>query len=112
MGTFTANGPVDLVTFDLYDTLIELNPPRWERLAEAARKQGIAVDSATLRDADRLAEDYFTIENGRHPIRDRLQPRRGPGTTRPSGADSRRSAGCGRARGRAPADRPVPGPGG
>jgi putative hydrolase of the HAD superfamily len=76
MGTFTANGPIDLVTFDLYDTLIELNPPRWERLAEAARKQGIAVDPVTLRDADRIAEDYFSIENGRLPIRDRLQPER------------------------------------
>ncbi len=76
MGTFTANGPVDLVTFDLYDTLIELNPPRWERLAAAARKQGIAVDPVTLRDADHIAEDYFTIENGRVPIRDRTQPER------------------------------------
>jgi putative hydrolase of the HAD superfamily len=76
MSTFTANGPIDLVTFDLYDTLIELNPPRWERLAEAARKQGIEVDPLTLRDADRIAEDYFTIENGRLPIRDRLQPER------------------------------------
>ncbi|MBA3450702.1 MAG: HAD-IA family hydrolase [Chloroflexia bacterium] len=71
MGTFTTNGPVDLVTFDLYDTLIELDPPRWERLADAARKQGIDVDPLTLREADRLAEDYFTIENGRVPIRDR-----------------------------------------
>jgi putative hydrolase of the HAD superfamily len=76
MTTFTPNGPLDLVTFDLYDTLIELNPPRWERLADAARKQGIAADPAVLRDADRLAEDYFTIENGRLPIRDRPQPER------------------------------------
>jgi HAD superfamily hydrolase (TIGR01509 family) len=76
MTTFTANGPIDLVTFDLYDTLIELNPPRWERLAAAARKQGIDVDPLTLREADRIAEDYFTIENGRLPIRDRLQPER------------------------------------
>jgi HAD superfamily hydrolase (TIGR01549 family) len=60
-----------LVTFDLYDTLIELNPPRWERLAEAAGKQGIETDALALREADRLAEDYFTVENGRLPIRDR-----------------------------------------
>ena len=71
MGTFATNGPIDLVTFDLYDTLIELNPPRWERLAAAARKQGIDVDPVTLREADRIAEDYFTVENGRLPIRDR-----------------------------------------
>ncbi len=71
MGMFATNGPIDLVTFDLYDTLIELDPPRWERLADAARTQGIETDPLTLRDADRLAEDYFTIENGRVPIRDR-----------------------------------------
>lgn len=71
MATLTLNGPVDLVTFDLYDTLIELHPPRWERLAEVAGKQGIAVDALTLRAADRIAEDYFTIENGATPIRDR-----------------------------------------
>ena len=71
MGTFTTNGPIDLVTFDLYDTLIELDPPRWERLAAAAHKQGIDTDAITLREADRIAEDYFTEENGRLPIRDR-----------------------------------------
>lgn len=71
MGTFLSNGPVDLVTFDLYDTLIELNPPRWERLLGVALKQGLETDVLTLREADRAAEDYFTIENGATPIRDR-----------------------------------------
>jgi putative hydrolase of the HAD superfamily len=71
MGTFTTNGPLDLVTFDLYDTLIEMNPPRWERLADVARRQGIETDALTLRAADRLGEDYFTEENARLPIRDR-----------------------------------------
>jgi putative hydrolase of the HAD superfamily len=71
MTTFTSNGPIDLVTFDLYDTLIELNPPRWERLASAARKHGIETDAITLREADRIGEDYFTEENGRLPIRER-----------------------------------------
>jgi putative hydrolase of the HAD superfamily len=71
MAATVTNGPIDLVTFDLYDTLIELNPPRWERLAAAARKQGIETDAITLRDADRIAEDYFTEENGRVPIRER-----------------------------------------
>jgi HAD superfamily hydrolase (TIGR01549 family) len=71
MQPLTTDGAIDLVTFDLYDTLIELNPPRWERLAEAARKLGIAADPLVLRDADRIAEDYFTVENGRLPIRDR-----------------------------------------
>jgi putative hydrolase of the HAD superfamily len=76
MGTFTADGPVDLVTFDLYDTLIELNPPRWERLARAAANHGIETDAITLREADRIAEDYFTIENGSIPIRDRTPEER------------------------------------
>jgi putative hydrolase of the HAD superfamily len=71
MGTFTSNGAIDLVTFDLYDTLIELNPPRWERLAGVARKLGIPADPLALREADRVGEDYFTEENGRLPIRDR-----------------------------------------
>jgi putative hydrolase of the HAD superfamily len=71
MGTIATNGPIDLVTFDLYDTLIELKPTRWERLADAARTLGIETDLVTLREADRLAEDYFTEENGAVPIRDR-----------------------------------------
>jgi HAD superfamily hydrolase (TIGR01549 family) len=71
MGTFTTNGQLELVTFDLYDTLIELHPTRWERLAEAARQHGIKADLLVLREADRIAEDYFTEENGAIPIRDR-----------------------------------------
>lgn len=76
MGTFAANGPLDLVTFDLYDTLIELKPPRWERLATAARQHGIETDPLILREADRIAEDYFTVENGTIPIRDRTPQER------------------------------------
>lgn len=71
MGTLTIDEPVDLVTLDLYDTLIELYPPRWERLAGVARNQGIETDALALRAADRIAEDFFTIENGTRPIRDR-----------------------------------------
>ncbi|MDQ3692736.1 MAG: HAD family hydrolase [Chloroflexota bacterium] len=63
--------PPELVTFDLYDTLIELNPPRWERLAHACASAGIATTAAALRAADREAEDFYTIENGAAPIRDR-----------------------------------------
>jgi HAD superfamily hydrolase (TIGR01549 family) len=64
-------GPVELVTFDLYDTLIELVPPRWERLATALATLGIAADPAALRSADVAAEDFYTAENGGTPIRDR-----------------------------------------
>ena len=63
--------PVRLLTFDLYDTLIELNPPRWVRLARACRGLGIEADAGALRDADAVSEDFFTVENGRWPIRDR-----------------------------------------
>ncbi len=73
MGTFITPGSLDLVTFDLYDTLIELKPPRWERLAAAAAQIGIDADVDRLREADIIAEDYFTIENGALPIRDRTR---------------------------------------
>ncbi len=63
--------PIRLVTFDLYDTLIELRPPRWERLVVACRAVGIDADPAILRDADAIGEDFFTVENGRVPIRER-----------------------------------------
>ena len=63
--------PIDLVTFDLYDTLIELNPPRWVRLRAALRDFGVDASEDVLREADLIAEDYYTIENGGVPIRDR-----------------------------------------
>jgi len=69
--SLSVSQPIRLVTFDLYDTLIELNPPRWERLAQALAGEGIVADPARLREADRVAEDFFTVENGARPIRDR-----------------------------------------
>lgn len=63
--------PIELVTFDLYDTLIELHPKRWERLQRALQRIGIDADLESLRAADLIAEDYFTIVNGAIPIRDR-----------------------------------------
>ncbi len=63
--------PIRLVTFDLYDTLIELRPRRWERLHAALERVGIASDTDALMRGDIAAEDFFTIENGRWPIRDR-----------------------------------------
>ncbi|MBA3416012.1 MAG: HAD family hydrolase [Chloroflexia bacterium] len=70
------SGPIRLVTFDLYDTLIELHPPRWERLVQALAGEGIAADPMRLREADRIAEDYYTVENGARPIRDRAAAER------------------------------------
>jgi putative hydrolase of the HAD superfamily len=62
---------IDLVTFDLYDTLVEASSPRWDRFGRAMAAVGLEVDPETLRHVDRAAEDYFTIENGARPIRDR-----------------------------------------
>lgn len=65
------DGPIRLVTFDLYDTLVEADPPRWERFAAASQAAGLGGDAETFRTADRAAEDFYTIENGQLPIRDR-----------------------------------------
>jgi HAD superfamily hydrolase (TIGR01549 family) len=64
-------GPIRLVTFDLYDTLIELYPPRWERFHSALFKLGVRADLEAIRMADIAAEDFYTEENARQPIRDR-----------------------------------------
>lgn len=66
-----AEQPIELVTFDLYDTLVELHPKRWERLHHALSCMGIESNLRDLRDADLIAEDYFTIVNGAIPLRDR-----------------------------------------
>ncbi len=63
--------PIRLVTFDLYDTLVEAVPPRWERFAAAAGAGGIPADASRFLAADRTAEDFYTVENGLNPIRDR-----------------------------------------
>lgn len=67
------DGPIELVTFDLYDTLVEADPPRWERFAQALERSGLPVDVQTVLHADRKGEDHYTIENGRYPIRDRTE---------------------------------------
>lgn len=67
----TPDSPIELVTFDLYDTLVELVPRRWDRLHAALRTLDIEIDVEVLRQSDVIAEDFFTIENGRLPIRDR-----------------------------------------
>ncbi|HEY8446860.1 MAG TPA: HAD-IA family hydrolase [Thermomicrobiales bacterium] len=71
-----AAGRIQAVTFDLYDTLIELHPRRWERLSAALDRLGIPNDVKVLRDADLVAEDFYTQENGRVPIRDRPRAER------------------------------------
>ena len=61
---------IDLVTFDLYDTLIEIVPSRWERLGYALDKLDQPVHLHALRDADVIAEDFYTERNTIMPIRD------------------------------------------
>ncbi len=76
MSDKNSSSPIRLVTFDLYDTLIELHPKRWERLQTALDRIGISSNLELLRSADLVAEDFFTIENGRTPIRDRAAAER------------------------------------
>lgn len=64
-------GRIRLVTFDLYDTLIELDPKRWERLSGVLSARGITHDPAVLKAMDLVAEDYWTEINTIRPIRDR-----------------------------------------
>ena len=63
--------PIRLVTFDLYDTLIELEPSRWDRLSGVLSARGIPHDPALLKAMDLVAEDYWTEINTIQPIRDR-----------------------------------------
>ena len=65
--------PIHLVTFDLYDTLIEIYPSRWERLGLALDKLGVSYDLNALGAADVIAEDFYTEENAKTPIRDRAR---------------------------------------
>jgi len=68
--TSAAPQPIELVTFDLYDTLIEIVPSRWERLGYALDKLGQPVHLHALREADVVAEDFYTEQNTIKPIRD------------------------------------------
>lgn len=63
--------PIELVTFDLYDTLVEADPPRWVRFGQALEAAGLPVPIERIIEADREGEDHYTRENGRYPIRDR-----------------------------------------
>ena len=66
-------GRIRLVSFDLYDTLIELEPKRWERLSAVLTARGISHDPAVLKARDMVAEDYWTEINAIRPIRERDQ---------------------------------------
>lgn len=68
-------GPIRMVTFDLYDTLVEADPPGWVRFQRALTLAGLPTFSLeeSLR-AYASGQEYYTHENsGNIPIRDRSQ---------------------------------------
>lgn len=65
------DGPIKMVTFDLYDTLVEADPPGWIRFQTALRANGFDVSEADVIPAYAAGQQFFTVENGRRPIRDR-----------------------------------------
>lgn len=65
------DGPIEMVTFDLYDTLIETDPPGWIRFQKALELSGIDSELSDIMRAHTVGQQYFTMENGRYPIRDR-----------------------------------------
>lgn len=70
------DGPVELVTFDLYETLIEVTPPGWQVYQQIFGESDFPVEEAAAKDVSRVADDYFTVENGRWPLRDRTDEER------------------------------------
>lgn len=64
-------GPIKMVTFDLYDTLVESDPPGGERFSNALRLAGFEVSLDDAWQAYAAGQRFFTQENGRIPIRDR-----------------------------------------
>lgn len=67
------DGPIKMVTFDLYDTLVEAEPPGWVRFQNALKKNGFDVSVEEIMPAYTAGQRFFTVENGRMPIRDRTE---------------------------------------
>ncbi len=67
------DGPIKMVTFDLYDTLVEAEPPGWVRFQNALHKHGFEVSTEDVMRAYTAGQRFFTVENGRMPIRDRSE---------------------------------------
>lgn len=65
------DGPIKMVTFDLYDTLIEADPPGWVRFQNALLASGFEIGLPEVMRAYTAGQKFYTIENGRLPIRDR-----------------------------------------
>lgn len=67
------DGPIKMVTFDLYDTLVEADPPGWIRFQNALAKNGFTFTIDQIMPAYTAGQRFFTVENGRLPIRDRSE---------------------------------------
>lgn len=65
------DGPVKMVTFDLYDTLVESDPQGWIRFQTALKLSGLDAELTDVMRAYTAGQRFFTVENGRLPIRDR-----------------------------------------
>lgn len=65
------DGPIKMVTFDLYDTLVEADPPGWVRFQRALEQEGFHADLPQVMRAYTAGQRFFTQENGRSPIRER-----------------------------------------
>lgn len=65
------DGPIKMVTFDLYDTLIEAEPPGWIRFQRALELSGFEVELPDVMRAYTAGQQFYTVENGRYPLRDR-----------------------------------------
>lgn len=65
------DGPIEMITFDLYDTLIEADPPGWVRFQNALNQSGFEVSLDDAMSAYAAGQRFFTTENARQPIRDR-----------------------------------------
>jgi HAD superfamily hydrolase (TIGR01549 family) len=64
---------IRLVTFDLYNTLCHATPPRHERAAIVCRELGIDCRPDDFVRPNVLAEELYTVENGRHAIHARTR---------------------------------------
>lgn len=65
------DGPIKMVTFDLYDTLIEARRPGWIRFQTALKRSGFEIELQDAMRAYTAGQRFFTVENGKVPIRDR-----------------------------------------
>jgi HAD superfamily hydrolase (TIGR01549 family) len=64
---------IRLVTLDLYNTLCRSTPSRLERLTIVCRELGLDCQPELFVRPNVLAEDLYTVENGRSPLH--LRPR-------------------------------------